>query len=117
MSGFNEHCISCGTLCDVDTLSNTICEECRRKLRAARPESDATIPIPHNALKPADQPFVRLANPSELTITVAGGSGSGKTVVLTLLTPKEIIVPFEIGDTFREINLEGQNAEPQRSKK
>lgn len=27
------------------------------------------------------------------------------------LTPKEIIVPFEIGDTFREINVEGDNVE------
>ena len=27
------------------------------------------------------------------------------------LTPKEIIVPFEIGDSFKEINLEGANVE------
>lgn len=27
------------------------------------------------------------------------------------LTPKEIMVPFEIGDTFREINIEGDNVE------
>lgn len=27
------------------------------------------------------------------------------------LTPKEIMVPFEIGDTFREINLEGDSVE------
>lgn len=28
-----------------------------------------------------------------------------------ILQPKEIIVPFEIGDTFREVNLEGNNVE------
>jgi len=27
------------------------------------------------------------------------------------LTPKEIMVPFEIGDTFREVNLEGESVE------
>lgn len=35
----------------------------------------------------------------------------GVTTSRITLQPKEIIVPFEIGDTFREINLEGDNVE------
>jgi hypothetical protein len=39
------------------------------------------------------------------------GKRRGVTTSKIQLTPKEIIVPFEIGDTFKEINLEGESVE------
>jgi hypothetical protein len=35
----------------------------------------------------------------------------GITATKVTLTPVEVMVPFEIGDTFREINIEGQNVD------
>lgn len=35
----------------------------------------------------------------------------GITTSKITLSPKEIMVPFEIGDTFREVNIEGENVE------
>jgi len=37
------------------------------------------------------------------------GVRRGITATKITLTPVEVMVPFEIGDTFREINIEGQN--------
>lgn len=42
---------------------------------------------------------------------VAPSARRGVTTSKVTLTPKEIIVPFEIGDSFREINLEGEGVE------
>jgi hypothetical protein len=39
------------------------------------------------------------------------GIRRGVTTSKITLTPKEIMVPFEIGDTFREINIEGDSIE------
>lgn len=39
------------------------------------------------------------------------GTRRGVTTSKVSLVPKEIMVPFEIGDTFREINIEGDNVE------
>lgn len=39
------------------------------------------------------------------------GLRRGVTTSKITLTPKEIMVPFEIGDTFREINIEGDDVE------
>lgn len=39
------------------------------------------------------------------------GKRRGITTSKVTLTPKEIMVPFEIGDTFREINIEGDDVE------
>jgi hypothetical protein len=39
------------------------------------------------------------------------GVRRGVTTSKVSLTPKEVMVPFEIGDTFREINIEGDDVE------
>ena len=39
------------------------------------------------------------------------GVRRGITATKITLTPVEVMVPFEIGDTFREINIEGQNVD------
>jgi hypothetical protein len=51
----------------------------------------------------------RAAMPAEEA--VAPSARRGITTSKVTLTPKEIIVPFEIGDSFREINLEGDAVE------
>lgn len=39
------------------------------------------------------------------------GQRRGVSTSKITLTPREIIVPFEIGDNFREVNIEGENVE------
>ena len=51
----------------------------------------------------------RVAMPA--TESVSPSARRGLTTSQVQLKPVEIIVPFEIGDTFREINLEGDNIE------
>jgi len=51
----------------------------------------------------------RVAMPAVEAQAPAGRRGVSTSRVI--LTPKEIIVPFEIGDTFKEINLEGEGVE------
>lgn len=51
----------------------------------------------------------RVAMPA--TEAVAPGIRRGVTTSKVSLVPKETIVPFEIGDSFKELNIEGENVE------